>query len=58
MRVTESQPRVLVVDDEENVAFLIASALRVAGYEAIAAPATPVTPTVAIATAASVLLLI
>ena len=37
MRVTESQPRVLVVDDEENVAFLIASALRVAGYEAIVA---------------------
>jgi two-component system OmpR family response regulator len=26
-------PRVLVVDDEENLAFLITSALRLAGYE-------------------------
>ena len=37
MRVTETQPRVLVVDDEDNVAFLIASALRVAGYETLVA---------------------
>jgi two-component system, OmpR family, response regulator len=28
-----SQPRVLVVDDEENIAFLIGSALRLAGME-------------------------
>jgi two-component system, OmpR family, response regulator len=30
-------PRVLVVDDEENVAFLISSALRLAGYETLVA---------------------
>lgn len=27
------EPKVLVVDDEENVAFLVSSALRLAGYE-------------------------
>ena len=32
-----SDPRVLVVDDEENVAFLISSALRLAGYETLVA---------------------
>ena len=31
---TEHSPRVLVVDDEENLAFLIVSALRLAGIEA------------------------
>jgi two-component system OmpR family response regulator len=37
MRATEPEPRVLVVDDEDNVAFLIASALRLAGYETLIA---------------------
>ncbi|MCU0262120.1 MAG: response regulator transcription factor [Candidatus Nanopelagicales bacterium] len=32
-----AEPRVLVVDDEENVAFLISSALRLAGYETLVA---------------------
>ena len=32
-----TQPRVLVVDDEENVAYLIASALRLAGYDTLTA---------------------
>lgn len=34
---TSFQTRVLVVDDEENVAFLVASALRVAGHEVMTA---------------------
>jgi two-component system OmpR family response regulator len=33
-----TDPRVLIVDDEENVAFLISSALRLAGYETLVAP--------------------
>jgi two-component system, OmpR family, response regulator len=37
MRATEPGPRVLVVDDEDNVAFLISSALRLAGYETLIA---------------------
>ena len=37
MRATEPEPRVLVVDDEDNVAFLISSALRLAGYETLVA---------------------
>ena len=37
MRATEPEPRVLVVDDEDNVAFLISSALRRAGYETLVA---------------------
>lgn len=37
MRATEPSPRVLVVDDEDNVAFLISSALRLAGYESLVA---------------------
>ncbi len=32
-----AEPRVLVVDDEENVAFLISSALRLAGYDTLVA---------------------
>ncbi len=32
-----AEPRVLVVDDEENVAFLISSALRLSGYETLVA---------------------
>jgi two-component system OmpR family response regulator len=31
--VSASKPRILVVDDEENLSFLITSALRMAGYE-------------------------
>ncbi|MCU0262455.1 MAG: response regulator transcription factor [Candidatus Nanopelagicales bacterium] len=42
-------PRVLVVDDEENVAYLIASALRLAGYETL----TAATGTEAVARAAT-----
>jgi two-component system, OmpR family, response regulator len=37
MPATDSEPRVLVVDDEDNVAFLISSALRLAGYETLVA---------------------
>ena len=37
MRATEPEPRVLVVDDEDNVAFLISSALRLAGYATLVA---------------------
>jgi two-component system OmpR family response regulator len=33
----DTRPRVLVVDDEENIAFLVASALRLAGMEAVTA---------------------
>ncbi|MGB8021752.1 MAG: response regulator transcription factor [Candidatus Nanopelagicales bacterium] len=32
-----AEPKVLIVDDEENVAFLVASALRLAGYETLVA---------------------
>lgn len=37
MRPPQPEPRVLVVDDEDNVAFLISSALRLAGYETLIA---------------------
>lgn len=37
MSPAAAAPRVLVVDDEENVAFLISSALRLAGYETLVA---------------------
>jgi two-component system OmpR family response regulator len=32
------RPRILVVDDEENITFLVTSALELAGMEAVAAP--------------------
>ena len=35
--VTETKRRVLVVDDEENVAHLVSSALRFDGFEATTA---------------------
>lgn len=35
--MSADEPRVLVVDDEENVSFLIAAALRLAGYETLIA---------------------
>ncbi|HEX6888515.1 MAG TPA: response regulator transcription factor [Candidatus Nanopelagicales bacterium] len=37
MSTTDPGPRVLVVDDEDNVAFLISAALRLAGYETLIA---------------------
>ena len=37
MRPPQPAPKVLVVDDEDNVAFLISSALRLAGYETLIA---------------------
>lgn len=37
MSPAAAEPRVLVVDDEENVAFLISSALRLSGYETLVA---------------------
>jgi two-component system OmpR family response regulator len=37
MSTSDPGPRVLVVDDEDNVAFLISSALRLAGYETLIA---------------------
>ena len=37
MRPPQPAPKVLVVDDEDNVAFLISSALRLAGYETVIA---------------------
>jgi two-component system OmpR family response regulator len=33
MKAAATTPRILIVEDEDNVAFLIASALRLAGYE-------------------------
>jgi two-component system OmpR family response regulator len=35
--MTEPQPRILVVDDEENIRYLVTTALRLAGMDAIAA---------------------
>jgi two-component system, OmpR family, response regulator len=37
MSPAAAEPRVLVVDDEENVGFLISSALRLSGYETLVA---------------------
>lgn len=38
MAAADRNPRVLVVDDEENLSFLISSALRLAGFETRTAP--------------------
>ena len=35
--MTDSSPRILVVDDEENIRFLVGSALELAGFEVVAA---------------------
>src|SRR2546423_1657194 len=35
--MTARAPRILVVDDEENIAFLVESALRLAGMETVSA---------------------
>ena len=36
--MTEPQPRILVVDDEENIRYLVTTALRLAGMDTIARP--------------------